>query len=181
MVGRLRAGFGLVILCMPLGCSGSSAGAGDSAPAPLIPDENVVAGVAALEERLVSASSDREIVIELPADAAYQGELISGPCTVRAAIDFRGGEKTRLVVPCMAEYRGREVKIVCDTAVLRGTLTGGRVRLFGREYGMQGNEILLEGQATAAGRLAGTVLEAGGAEEEWDVVEGRWEVVADAQ
>ncbi|MDQ7088652.1 MAG: hypothetical protein Q9Q13_12710 [Acidobacteriota bacterium] len=134
--------------------------------------------MAALEERLGAIRGDGEVVIDLPAGEPYLGELISGPCTVRAVIDFRGGEDTQLVIPCVAEYRGSEAKIVCDTTVLRGKLSGGRVRLSGREYN---KEILLEGQATGAGRLAGRVLEAGGEEEEWDVLDGRWEIVAGEQ
>lgn len=172
----LRPMLGLLASCTPLGCSASSTGAPSSTPPPLVPVERVEAGVAALEQRLESASHGMEVAIDLPTGAPYQGELESGHCIVRAAIEFRGGKKRGFAVPCAAEYREETAKIVCDTVVLRGTIRGGRVRLSGREHG---KEILLDGQATSRNRLAGQVLEAGGDEKEWDVLHGRWEIFVD--
>ena len=112
------------------------------------------------------------IEIALPEGSPKLDPIESGTYVLATSLEFESGKEHSERQACEVSVKGESIEIVLQRAgvdPIRGTLKGGRLRARGREG--EGTYDL-EGQVTAAGRLAGVVQ--GGVPGQVTIRGGRW-------
>ncbi len=143
---------------------------------PLTPDKNVAERVRVLLDRAgTAASSHSAPPIGVPQGPPWNGPLeLDGSCVLRARIEYSGGRIESTDASCTCRSVGARLKVICDPAIFEGEVQNGRATLVRRGGAAV---FYLEGKATGASRLAGTIRGGVTDRSELTVRRGEWELV----
>lgn len=107
----------------------------------------------------------------------FVGQMEPGSCVLRFHTWHEDGTVRRMRDDCRVEYQGSAVTVVCDTVVLRGSLSGGSVELRGTEYG---GSFLMTGYALSPRRVVGVSQDLSDKNPLGSVTKSHWEIVVES-